>query len=216
MAVSTAGRVGLGVATGGLSEGANLATGGQLFNGGSNVPQRQAVALDPGTQGLLSQQRQHASENTQQIAGETMAGAEARGAGAQQGMADNLNQQATALGMANPTDLSKQLSDRAQRYYQSDIQKLQNQANMGAGERMLSRQQQALQNEQQLNHVHEQAYQSALQNETAKRKARGQMIGSILGIGGMIAGGAAGGPKGVSAGAGIGQAAGEGAGAFQG
>lgn len=180
-----------------------------------NVPQHEAIDLDPGTKGLIDKQRALSGESASQISDKTMQGAQALG---QQAMMNpgEADQKASALGMANPSDLSKNLAARGQRYYQGDIAKLQNQANMSAGDKMVSRQQQALQNQQHLQQVHAQAYNSALGNEMAKRKARGQMLGSILGIGGMAAGTIAGGPKGAQAGAGVGQAAGEGSEAFQG
>jgi|SRR6267142_6748872 len=170
----------LDVATQGLSLGYRKAQG-------SNIPEGQAAQLGAGTQGLIGQQRAMAGENTQQIAGETMAGAQARGQAAQLNP-EEVAQKATALGMANPSDLGAQLAARGQRYYQSDIQRLQNQANMGAGERQLSREQTALHNEQQLNKVHMQAYNQALENEQNRRTARNRAVADFMGLAGAGAG----------------------------
>jgi hypothetical protein len=202
-------------ALGPVGLGAIAARKSGLLQGGNSVPQSQAVALDPGTKALVDKQRALAGQSTSEIAQGTMHGAEGAGQAAMM-RPEEADMKASALGMANPSDLSKNLAARGQRYYQSDIQRLQNQANMNAGDVQLQRQQRAMQNEMHLNQIHTQAYNSALNNEMAKRKARSQMLGSILGIGGLAAGTAIGGPGGAQAGMGVGQAAGEGAGAMQG
>lgn len=174
-----------------------------------NVPQQQIANLDPQTQALIQKQQQQAGESTGQISGELTAGTE-KGANVLP-TATQFNQQATALGMANPQDLGAALSARAARYNQGNQIALTNQANMKAGDIQASREKQALQNEKQVNQIHQQQYDIALNNQLQQRKARGQMVGNLLGIAGMaggaLAGGGAGAGAGMSAGQGLGMAA---------
>lgn len=175
------------------------------------VAQQQTAELDPDTKALMAGQRGEAAKTLDETAAESMQGAESAG-GALQPQASQFDQQSTALGMANPADLSQVLQKRANKKYSSDIIKLQNKSKLEAGDRMNERQKMAMQNLQAQNALHQEKYNNALANEKAKKAARGQMLGSVLGIagtlGGMAAGGAGGAKVGGAAGSGLGQAAG--------
>jgi hypothetical protein len=182
----------------------------KLSKEASGAPTQETAQLDPGTQELMSVQRGQARKGLDETAAESMQGAEASGQTLQQ-QPQQLDQQATALGMANPADLSSVLSKRAQQKYSADVIKLGNKSKLEAGDVMNKRQQMAMGNLQAQSELHKQAYDNALANEKQKKANRAKALGAVLGIAGTAvgayAGGGAGAKVGSSAGQGLGEAA---------
>lgn len=181
------------------SAGMGLLGGKALVNAQTpNLPNRETAQLDSDTQEVMKQQQARASQNLSQTANELTQGAEgARGVLPQE---QQFQQQATALGMAQPEDLSKALSNRANRYFEGDMIKLQNQAKLKAGNLMAQRQQAAMGSLEAQQKIRMQAYDNALATEKAKQQARSAALGNILGLVGMGVGAAAGGASGAKAG----------------
>ncbi len=202
-------RIGLGVATGGMSEtpwgkGIAGAVGAAKDAFGGEGPTRQNVGLDAESEALISRQKADAMKSEDEVAGELTQGVDAQGSLINNPVAQNKGM------MSGPDDLDSALAERGSRAFQTSTRDLKQNAKMTARDMQNQKLQSVAGKVAQREAIKRQAYDMSLKDKQAKEGQRTSFISSILGTAGMAGGALIGGPGGAQLGATVGQAAGEG------
>lgn len=160
-------------------------------NAASQVPEFHAPELDANTAAMQAQQREHANQSVEDIAGQHMAGTQAAG-----GLLPQYSNGDDSLKTA--------LNRRTQKHFQGDLNKMQSQAETKAYAEKSKRLNAVAQTENQMNQWQHGIQMQQYQVDQAKKQARNQAMQSIFGtagtLGGALMGGASGAGVGGSAG----------------
>lgn len=178
---------------------------GPMLYGNDAVPYHQAN-LDPGTQEVLQNKIDQANEGTQGLVKRYTEGTESGRSLLRS--PEQMQRQDASLGMANNPAVSEALSRRSQRSFNSDLNRIQQNAitqapvdymnNLDTSGKSFSANQ-ALQSGQ---------FQRAVTQQYNEMNARNAVLGSVLGLAGTAIGAVIGGPTGAAAGSKVGGVAG--------
>lgn len=195
---SLGGKKALGYGLAGIG-GAGLLSG-LLSN--NDMPAAPEAQLSPATMDAMNRQFQRSMQSEGQIQGEYMHGTEG---------AKNLLNTSVPGGVATGEhdDAAEQaIQNRAQRAYQHDLDKLQNQVRLQSVTDKASMLDQAHKSFMMKAQIDINNYKAKMQRYQAEQQARNQVISSLLGVAGFGAGLALAGPVGGAVGGGLGAAAG--------